>query len=184
MTNEERKVMELALKACQNIVNSLATQDDEGMIEHAQQMIDARDAITAIKELLAQPEQEPVAWVRRHPDGAFTAEFLENAVIEPVRKKSGAWFPLYTTPPQRTEQEPVAFEEWLSKQHGDPEEIGFLQALRIAYISGQDSITTPPKRKPLTDEDIKQITNNSYSPYDCVDNHLYKPLPTTLRSKT
>ena len=25
------------------------------------------------------------------------------------------------------EKEPVAFEEWLSKQHGDPEEIGFLQ---------------------------------------------------------
>jgi len=52
--------------------------------------------------------------------------------------------------------EPVAFEEWLSKQHGDPEEIGFLQALRIAYISGQDSITTPQQRtaerKPLTDE--------------------------------
>ena len=45
------------------------------------------------------------------------------------------------------EQEPVAFEEWLSKQHGDPEEIGFLQALRIAYISGQDSIATPPQRK-------------------------------------
>jgi hypothetical protein len=41
-------------------------------------------------------------------------------------------------------QEPVAFEEWLAKQHGDPEEIGFLQALRIAYIAGQDSITTPP----------------------------------------
>ena len=44
------------------------------------------------------------------------------------------------------EQEPVQFEAWLSKQHGDPEEIGFLQALRIAYIAGQDSITTPPQR--------------------------------------
>ena len=50
-------------------------------------------------------------------------------------------------------QGPVAFEEWLSKQHGDPEEIGILQALRIAYISGQDSITTPHQRKPLTDDD-------------------------------
>jgi hypothetical protein len=38
------------------------------------------------------------------------------------------------------EQEPETFEQWLAKQHGDPEEIGFLQALRIAYISGQDSI--------------------------------------------
>lgn len=41
---------------------------------------------------------EPVAWVRRHPDGALTAEFLEDAVIEPVRKKSGAWVPLYIRP--------------------------------------------------------------------------------------
>ena len=38
-------------------------------------------------------------------------------------------------------REPLTFEEWLAKQHGDPEEIGFLQALRIAYIAGQDSIT-------------------------------------------
>lgn len=36
--------------------------------------------------------------------------------------------------------EPVQFEEWNAKQHGDPEEIGFLQALRIAYCSGQDSM--------------------------------------------
>jgi hypothetical protein len=33
------------LKALQAIVKSLADQDDEGMIEHAQQMIDARAAI-------------------------------------------------------------------------------------------------------------------------------------------
>ena len=33
------------LNALQAIVKSLAGQDDEGMIEHAQQMIDARSAI-------------------------------------------------------------------------------------------------------------------------------------------
>lgn len=33
------------LKALKAIVNSLADQDDEGLIEHAQQMIDARAAI-------------------------------------------------------------------------------------------------------------------------------------------
>ncbi|MEQ4616522.1 MAG: hypothetical protein ABN482_00565 [Corticimicrobacter sp.] len=42
--------------------------------------------------------QEPVAWVRRHPDGALTAEFLEHAVIETARKRSGAWVPLYAAP--------------------------------------------------------------------------------------
>jgi len=36
--------------------------------------------------------------------------------------------------------EPETFEAWNSKQHGDPEEIGLLQALRIAYCCGQDSV--------------------------------------------
>ena len=40
---------------------------------------------------------DPVAWVRRHPDGALTAEYLENEVISEVRKQSGAWLPLITT---------------------------------------------------------------------------------------
>ena len=47
------------------------------------------------------------------------------------------------------EQEPVEFEAWLAKQHGDPEEIGFLQALRIAYVAGQDSTTINPKLRDL-----------------------------------
>jgi len=38
-------------------------------------------------------------------------------------------------------QEPESFEQWNAKQHADPEEIGFLQALRIAYCAGQDSVT-------------------------------------------
>jgi hypothetical protein len=47
-------------------------------------------------------------------------------------------------------QEPESFEQWNAKQHGDPEEIGFLQALRIAYCAGQDSVTkaTPPAAQP------------------------------------
>ena len=108
MTQDERKVIELALKACENIVNSLATQDDEGMIEHAQQMIDARDAIIAMKELLAQPEQEPVAWSYwqscLNDDGTQTAPWVHRLSkfkpTESIINKDVT--PLYTTPPQRT----------------------------------------------------------------------------------
>jgi hypothetical protein len=39
-------------------------------------------------------------------------------------------------------QVPVAFEQWLATRQGDPAEM-FLQLLRITYIAGQDSITTP-----------------------------------------
>lgn len=37
------------LEALKAIVKSLADQDDEGLIEHAQQMIDARAAIAKVK---------------------------------------------------------------------------------------------------------------------------------------
>ena len=101
MTKDE--ALKLALEALTN-----AYWPTEADLMPAHNIKECADAITAIKEALAQPEQEP-----------------------------------------------VVFEEWLSNQHGDPEEIGFLQALRIAYISGQDSIITPPQRKPLTDEEIR-----------------------------
>jgi hypothetical protein len=61
-------------------------------------------AITAIKEALAQPEQEPVAWVdlelwtndETWPDDCFSHLHVEG------------WTPLYITPPQR---KPLSEEE-------------------------------------------------------------------------
>jgi len=41
---------------------------------------------------------EPVGWMRRHPDGTLTGEFLTDATIEPVSKQSGAWVPVYDHP--------------------------------------------------------------------------------------
>ena len=70
-------------------------------------------------------------------------DFYEPAKQEPKSNLKQV-IELYDSPDQPAQQEPVAFEEWLAKQHGDPEEIGFLQALRISYIAGQDSITSPP----------------------------------------
>lgn len=78
-----------------------------------------------------QPASEPVAWVRRHPDGALTAEFLEHAVIEPVRKKSGAWVPLYATPQpaaKAAQAERVALKPLTVDQMHD--EVGHLDANR------------------------------------------------------
>jgi hypothetical protein len=63
---------------------------------------DMREAITAIKEALAQPEQEPVAWrawVSKFPQG--TGSYWVY-VTKPIMKDSVHNQPLYTTPPQRT----------------------------------------------------------------------------------
>ena len=97
----------------------------------------ADDVIPAIKQALAAPVQEPVAWI--YSQGA--AKVVSMNYVPGVRAT-----PLYTTPPAAPVQEPESFEQWNAKQHGDPEEIGFLQALRIAYCAGQDSVTkaTPP----------------------------------------
>ena len=53
-------------------------------------------AITAIKEALAQPEQEPVAWMNEEMDYIF----FDTERPEPFA--FDFWKPLYTTPPQRT----------------------------------------------------------------------------------
>jgi len=47
----------------------------------------------------------------------------------------------------KNETMPMTFDEWLAAQHGDPLEIGFLQALRIAYNAGQDSVVRALKDK-------------------------------------
>ena len=68
-------------------------------------------AITAIKEALAQPEQEPVAWMNDSTPSGIFARHMEGA------KNFGCTIPLYTTPPQRTwvgltdeEREEIALE--------------------------------------------------------------------------
>ncbi len=81
---------------------------------------------------------------------------------------------------QAEKQEPVAFETWLSRQHGDPEEIGFLQALKISYEAGQDS--APPKREwvGLTDEEIAQTVGSPIDEVYLVD---FRRVIEKLRSK-
>ena len=90
-------------------------------------------AITAIKEALAQPEQEPVAILHRYPSKCrMTVEYTDE--ITEVRE--GSW-PLYTTPPQR---KPLTDEEIIlivaecaaSHQHTD---IHFARAIERAHGS-------------------------------------------------
>jgi hypothetical protein len=68
-------------------------------------------------------------------------------VLETELAKPDFWEGYVPEPVKPAQQEPESFEQWNAKQHGDPEEIGFLQALRIAYGAGQDSITSPPAQK-------------------------------------
>ena len=118
MTNEERKVFELALEALQMLHDEnmdYLTRNKLGG-ENNQCMVFARETITAIKESLAQPDQDEVdirsrlyqriheletqlARGEQEPVGKF-AKFTDNIWREVTDGSAGV--PLYTTPPQRT----------------------------------------------------------------------------------
>jgi len=101
--------------------------------------------------------QEPVAWMHEWDDGERIPMLRKREVDSSDIDSPKSVRPLVfgdITPPAAPVQEPESFEQWNAKQHGDPEEIGFLQALRIAYCAGQDSVTktTPPAAQPTTEE--------------------------------
>ena len=90
------------------------------------------EAITAIKEALAQPEQD-------YPENFIHALAFHTAIsdLEP-------------------EQEPVAFVKgW---NCGRLEVI--VRSLNQRFEIDQPLYTTPPQRKPLTDEEINDIAKN------------------------
>ena len=90
MTKDE--ALKLALEALERSVATCFDQrsHDEvmGRPEHF-----VNKAIDAIKEVLAQPEQEPVAWMDEDGD-VLSASVVSGKGLRNI--------PLYTTPPQRT----------------------------------------------------------------------------------
>ena len=122
MTKDE--ALKLALEALE-----CALSDDRPYI------VQCKEAITAIKEALAQPEQEPVTWrykivdVFGRPAWTLKTPKSDTRVLESQ--------PLYTTPPQR---KPLSDEEIIlivaecasSHQHTD---IHFARAIEAALRS-------------------------------------------------
>ena len=72
------KALKLALEALEGVLDDAPKVFDASISGGTYEVIQCRDAITAIKEALAQPAQEPVAWATKF-----------DAV------------PLYAAPPQR-----------------------------------------------------------------------------------
>ena len=120
MTKDE--AMKLALEALEGAdwyINQLElivySVDDEGTHENRAKV---QSAITAIKEALAQPEQEPVAWMFQH-DETGRMNYVSNdgihnpAMFLEMNPRYALVCPLYTTPPQR---KPLTDEEisWIA----------------------------------------------------------------------
>jgi hypothetical protein len=62
----------------------------------------AEELIVEIQEALAQPAQEPVAWMRPSEEGYDSAFRDHSTVMACTGNPWTGWAPLYTTPPKRT----------------------------------------------------------------------------------
>jgi hypothetical protein len=87
-----RQALELALEALQFALHIGFPESSESQIKKGEKAYQQhRAAITAIKEALAQPEQEPVAWTEKVGGIGFkepmpNANYKVTATIAPQRK--------------------------------------------------------------------------------------------------
>ena len=86
MTKDE--ALKLALEALEADELDMVDDGSGNMVFRKEQ------AITAIKEALAQPKQEPLAWISTGP-----ASMIHWTADKPAYGDD--WVPLYTAPPQR-----------------------------------------------------------------------------------
>ena len=121
MTKDE--ALKLALEALENVTEDYVK--DRQYIHNK--------AITAIRKALAQPEQEPVAWMT--PTGAlYRTEDVDGCFDE-------THIPLYTTPPQRkplTDEEIDAIYTGVRAVHHEIDSYVFARAIEAAHgIKGE-----------------------------------------------
>ena len=105
-----------------------------------------QDRALKAEALLAQPEQEPVAWM--DPHGGVLLRLFTGL------EKNTYTIPLYTTPPQRTEQEPVAWMDKYGEIYKDVPKV----------LSTDKPLYTSPPQRPwvgLTEEERDHIWNKS-----------------------
>jgi hypothetical protein len=90
-------------------------------------------AIDVIKKALAQPDQEPVAWLHKFIEGGISIGLKPSD----LKRHPERWEPLYTTPPQQE-----------------------LVCVCGAVWEGQELVETPPQRTwvGLTDEEIDDLS--------------------------
>ena len=139
-----RKAAELALEAMErrNAVN------DEYKVY-------LQDAIETLRQALAQPEQEPVAWISDSPTKGNGKQLYWT--MEQAWKWSSNITPLYTAPSGKQKQEPVTLESvYETIIHWDD---GGGKRSRRELARRITELYTAPPSKPwvsLTDEEIME----------------------------
>ncbi len=199
----EREVLKLALEALKYPLNQSHENFNVDMAE-----LLAHRAITAIKEALAQPEQEPVVWMYQNKSthGVRFQKHMRDFVDH------GAWHevPLYSEPlanQEKTsgspikevlaqpEQDPVAWklvpikptDEMLkamdeSSTEGYDERLYAGHAASV-YMAAVDVAPTPPQRKPLSDDEIILIVADCATSHQHTDIHFARAIEAAVWEK-
>jgi len=165
----EREALKLALEALEEAADAIDSwgsyasgyfqvkHDLEGDISKA------KSAITAIKEALAQPEpwekfcDSSCVWTDHHPDCKLAQPEYQSTADKSKLEKVPAKGTLLAQP----EQEPVAT-DWEriarvqdAKLRAMCNEAGGFE--KLCEVMDKYERTTPPQRKPLTDEEINEF---------------------------
>ena len=128
MTKDE--ALKLALEA----LTGNWTNETECEALHAKHM----ESITAIREALAQPEQEPVAWM--YQDKSTHEVRFQKHMKDFVDHSKTSEVPLYSEPLANHELQCVCGAVWCGDE--------------MVHLPNK---TTPSHRKPLTDEEIDKL---------------------------
>ena len=129
----ERETLKLALDALETERENYQDWDKE---DGAPEYI--HEAITAIKEALAQPEQEPVAWMTISPFGDEDDIWYANP--EGQLREGWTYKALYEEPPKQNPLTSIDYVPCCTDQ-----------------TCSKCKAATPPQRKPLTDKELNLI---------------------------
>jgi hypothetical protein len=124
MTKDEG--LKLALEALEGVLDDAPKVFDASISGGTYEVIQCRDAITAIKEALAQPAQEPVAWIVEFENGEQELHWNDTKAALGETQT-----PLYTTLPQRPWVELT--DEDIKKSYEDAYKVAQGRRLEVAF---------------------------------------------------
>jgi hypothetical protein len=150
-----RQALELALEALQFALHVGFPESSESQIKKGEKAYQQhRAAITAIKEALAQPEEEKL-----HPVHIGVDVTKEGTAVTAFYRKPDAVMEMFYSqfhPLAQPEQEPVAKLDDLEQEIYENTR-QFVSRDVMEWMLKR-YYTTPPQRKPLTDVQVRDIT--------------------------
>ena len=147
MTKDE--ALKLALEALHGFIPYLPLNDEVQCGRYDK-------AITAIKEALAQPEQEPVVWM--YQDKSTHEVRFQKHMRDFVDHSKTSEVPLYSEPLANHELQCVCGAVWCGDE--------------MVHLPNK----APPQRKPLTDKEIILIVAECASSHQHTDIHFARAI--------